>query len=75
MKWLETKEGNLINLENVVLIKIEQYFEKYRVVAFLNVSSGCSDNFGVDSETIFEGSEEECRLFMNLLRNKLKVIE
>jgi hypothetical protein len=43
--WIETIDGELVNLDRISSIKVELQYDKYRVVAYEGTGQGEKDNW------------------------------
>lgn len=70
MKWIETSNGNYVNLEKVALIDIVQDESDYQVRAIFPVSCG-ADNFPMTETIVTYESYSEAKFYVdNLLKGE-----
>jgi hypothetical protein len=72
------KEEVLVNLDNIVEIKVEQNKrdeKEWKVVGHAIASEGYEGDFGMVTITIFRGEEKGCRAFFEVLKSFLDSVE
>ncbi|MEM2525622.1 MAG: hypothetical protein QXI49_05505 [Candidatus Methanomethylicaceae archaeon] len=70
--WIETQDGNLVNLNMVCGLGIyRDYKDTFKLIAILPVACGYEGEFGSDEIIIHKGTEEECKTVLEEIKKLL----